>query len=89
MKTNAREMLAKLGSERAKNLGWRDMWAMVTRKSDDMNLKIPRKALAEEYSKSSEFHSWGAPVNLKVQVPLVSLQGMHCYLSTMLPLCAS
>lgn len=74
MKHNARETLGKMGSERAKNLGWRDMWAMVTRKGDSA-LKTPMKALAEQYSKSTEFHSWGAPVSLKVQVPLMSLQG--------------
>jgi len=74
MKHNAREALGKMGSERAKNLGWRDMWAMVTRKGDS-SLKIPIKALAEQYSKSTEFHSWGAPVSLKVQVPLTSLHG--------------
>ncbi|ODM98947.1 Protein O-linked-mannose beta-1,2-N-acetylglucosaminyltransferase 1 [Orchesella cincta] len=77
MKHNAREALAKMGSERAKNLGWRDMWAMVTRKGES-SLKIPIKALAEQYSKSTEFHSWGAPVSLKVQVPLTSLHESQC-----------
>jgi len=74
MKSNARESLATLGSTRAKNLGWRDMWAMVTTKWNSSHPKGV-KALAEEYSKSNEFHSWGAPISLKVQVPLSSLQG--------------
>lgn len=82
MKSNAREVLAGLGSERASNLGWRDMWAMVTRKGDSTNraTKTPFKAPAEVYSKSTEFHSWGAPVSLKVQVPLASLQGIFTFI---------
>jgi hypothetical protein len=76
MKNHARQMLSRLGSEKAKHLGWRDMWAMVTRKGDlNLNLRVPYKPIAEEYSKSSEFHSWGAPVSLTVQIPLLSLSG--------------
>lgn len=85
MKHNAREALTKMGSERAKNLGWRDMWAMVTRKGDPSLAKTPMKALAEQYSKSTEFHSWGAPVSLKVQVPLTSLHGKKYQTMLFLP----
>ena len=30
MQKRARETLEQLGSEKAKQIGWRDMWAMVT-----------------------------------------------------------
>ena len=76
MKSHARQILSRLGSVKAKELGWRDMWAMVTRKGDlNLKLKVPYKPIAESYSKSTEFHSWGTPVSLNVQIPLLSLAG--------------
>lgn len=74
MKSHCRKMLSRLGSEKAMHLGWRDMWAMVTRRGD-LNLKVPFKAYAEESSRSGEFHSWGTPVSIHVEIPLVSLEG--------------
>lgn len=70
MKQAARDLLRRLGSRKASHLGWRDMWAMVTQKGGKM--------LAENYSKSPEFNSWGAPVILKVDVPLVSPEESEC-----------
>ncbi len=67
MKHLARDLLQKLGSEKAKNLGWRDMWAMVTKKGD--------RSYGESFSKSSNFKSWGSAVLLKVDVPLVPIEG--------------
>ncbi len=66
MKSNAREVLGKLGSQKAKHLGWRDMWAMVTKKgetistSDHHNVGWKggnnKSSAVEEYSRSTEFH---------------------------------
>lgn len=67
MKRRAREVLKKLGSEKAEILGWRDMWAMVTKKGD--------KLYGESFSKSAGFNTWGSSVLLKVEVPLVSVEG--------------
>jgi beta-1,2-N-acetylglucosaminyltransferase len=78
MKSGARSLLARLGSSRAETIGWRDMWAMVTlkRRDGDGGKAVP--ALAEEYSRSSEFHSWGAPVSLRVSIPLASPTESTC-----------
>lgn len=70
MKPAARDLLKRLGSKRAAHLNWRDMWAMVTVKGG--------KLLGEVYSKSPEFNSWGAPVVLKVDLPLVPLEESEC-----------
>ena len=70
MKQAARDLLKRLGSKRVSHLGWRDMWAMVTVKGG--------KLLGEGYSKSPEFNSWGAPVVLKVELPLVPLEESEC-----------
>jgi len=77
MKSHCRKMLSRLGSEKASKLGWRDMWAMVTRKGD-LNLKVPFKAYAEEISKSNEFHSWGPPVSIHVDIPLITIAESQC-----------
>ena len=68
MKTAARTLLSKLGSQKAVNLGWRDMWAMVTQKGGKM--------FGEAYSKSPDFNKWGPPTWLRVDVPLTSVEGM-------------
>lgn len=67
MKRHAREILKKIGSEKAGVLGWRDMWAMVTKKGEKM--------YGESFSKSAGFNTWGSTVLLKVEVPLVSIEG--------------
>lgn len=78
MKANAREILSKFGSKKAKNLGWRDMWAMVAKKIDhDLKRKggVKEEEAVEDYSRSTEFHSWGAPVFIKAVIQLTSPQG--------------
>ncbi|CAB3383749.1 Hypothetical predicted protein [Cloeon dipterum] len=70
MKQPARDLLKRLGSRRSQAIGWRDMWAMVTKKGGKM--------LGESYSKSTEFNTWGAPVVLRVEVPLVPVEESEC-----------
>lgn len=68
MKQPARELLQRLGSRRAQLISWRDMWAMVTQKAMRM--------YGESFSKSSDFNTWGASVLLRIQVPLVPVEGL-------------
>lgn len=70
MKQPARDLLKRLGSRKSNVLGWRDMWAMVTQKGGKM--------FGESYSKSPEFNSWGAPLVLRVDVPLVAVADSEC-----------
>jgi beta-1,2-N-acetylglucosaminyltransferase len=70
MKPAAREVLKRLGSRRSQVIGWRDMWAMVAIKGGKM--------FGESYAKSTEFNTWGAPVILRVEVPLVPLEESEC-----------
>ncbi|XP_035219578.1 protein O-linked-mannose beta-1,2-N-acetylglucosaminyltransferase 1-like [Stegodyphus dumicola] len=70
MKQPARDLLKRLGSKKAHVIGWRDMWAMATQKGG--------KLYGENYSKSPEFNSWGAPVLLRVEVPLVPVEESEC-----------
>jgi len=72
MKQPARDLLKRLGSKRAQVIGWRDMWAMVTQKG--------AKMFGESYSKSTEFNTWGAPVVLRTEVPLVPVEGIYLYI---------
>lgn len=67
MKQPARDLLKRFGSKRAQVIGWRDMWAMVTQKG--------AKMFGESYSKSTDFNTWGAPVVLRTEVPLVRIEG--------------
>ena len=67
LKQPARDLLKRLGSKRAQVIGWRDMWAMVTQKG--------AKMFGESYSKSTDFSTWGAPVVLRTEVPLISTEG--------------
>ena len=68
MKQPARELLTRLGSKRAQIIGWRNMWAMVVQKGVKM--------FAESDSSSQEFNTWGAPVVLRAEVPLASVEGI-------------
>ena len=70
MKQSARDVLKRLGSKRFGQIGWRDMWAMATQKGGKM--------FGESYSKSPEFNSWGAPVVLRVEIPLSSVLSSEC-----------
>jgi hypothetical protein len=67
MKRMARDLLKRLGSEKADMLGWRDMWAMVAKKGE--------RSYGELFSKSLGFNSWGSAVQLKADVPLVPIDG--------------
>ncbi|XP_049805744.1 protein O-linked-mannose beta-1,2-N-acetylglucosaminyltransferase 1-like isoform X1 [Schistocerca nitens] len=71
MKQPARDLLRRLGSKRSQVIGWRDMWAMVTQKGSKM--------FGESYSKSTEFNTWGAPVMLHAEIPLVPAEDSECY----------
>ena len=68
MKVSGRDALRHLGSVHAHELGWRDMWAMVTVKGG--------RLFEEQMSRSNDFTSWGTPVTLSAEVPLVPLQGV-------------
>ncbi|KAF0295408.1 Protein O-linked-mannose beta-1,2-N-acetylglucosaminyltransferase 1 [Amphibalanus amphitrite] len=70
LKKPARALLARLGSQKADLLGWRDMWAMVAQKGG--------KLLAEGHSKSPGFNTWGSAVQLRTEVPLVPLEDTQC-----------
>lgn len=70
MKKPARELLKKLGSKHSFNLNWRDMWAMITIKTDATHRNV-KPYFAEAISRSPEFNSWAAPVLLSRQVPLL------------------
>ena len=69
MKKAARELLQTIGSVKAADLSWRDMWAMITIKDK------PTQLVGESYSKSPDVASWGAPVLLKAEIPFRSLSG--------------
>lgn len=79
MKSQARQLLKRMGSGRALDLGWRDTWCFVAQKIPprDLDLSVPAhlrplaRSLGESYSKSPGFDAWGAPVTLSVSVPLV------------------
>ncbi|XP_040578926.1 protein O-linked-mannose beta-1,2-N-acetylglucosaminyltransferase 1 [Lepeophtheirus salmonis] len=70
MKNPTREIFARLGSKRAYNMGWRDMWGFVAIKKG--------KVFGESYSKSPDFTAWGSPVLLRSEVPLVPLEEATC-----------
>jgi beta-1,2-N-acetylglucosaminyltransferase len=70
MKQSTRDVLKRLGSLRSQQIGWRDMWAMVGQKGG--------KLLAESYSRSPEFNSWGAPVVLRVDIGLSTAVDSEC-----------
>lgn len=81
----ARRLLQRLGSRHIMELQWRDMWALVVRKSSapetGARLGEPapsslahnqaRMNLAEGLSKSARFTEWAAPVVLETQVELL------------------
>ncbi|PVD23743.1 hypothetical protein C0Q70_17016 [Pomacea canaliculata] len=62
LKQGAREFLKNLGSEFIAKLGWRDMWAFVTKKGGNK--------IAEGHNKSSNLTSWGEKVVLETHIPL-------------------
>ncbi|XP_064626979.1 protein O-linked-mannose beta-1,2-N-acetylglucosaminyltransferase 1-like isoform X2 [Lineus longissimus] len=70
MKPPTRQALKNLGSDNIQTLKWRDMWAFVVKKGGTK--------IAEGTSKSAEFHSWGPPVRLRAEVPLVPIEESEC-----------
>ncbi|XP_023726677.1 protein O-linked-mannose beta-1,2-N-acetylglucosaminyltransferase 1-like [Cryptotermes secundus] len=70
MKQPIRDLLKRLGSKRAQIIGWRYMWAMLTQKG--------AKMFGESYSKSTEFNTWGAPVVLRTEIPLMPIEESGC-----------
>ncbi|XP_071522133.1 protein O-linked-mannose beta-1,2-N-acetylglucosaminyltransferase 1-like [Panulirus ornatus] len=70
MKAGGHEALRRLGSTHAHELGWRDMWALVAVKGG--------RVYAEQLSHSPDFNTWGAPVMLRAEVPLVPLEESEC-----------
>jgi beta-1,2-N-acetylglucosaminyltransferase len=63
-------MLGRLGSLCSTQLGWRDMWAMVTVKGG--------RVLGEEQHRSPDFGSWAVPVSLVTEVELTAAQDAEC-----------
>ena len=71
MKQPARDLLRRqLGSKRASQLSWRDMWGLVAVKKG--------RTHGESFSKSPEFNSWGSPVVLRAEVPLAASEEASC-----------
>jgi len=77
LKRPSRELLKKLGSQHSFSMNWRDMWAMVTIKTDSTHKNI-KPYFAEAISRSPEFSSWGAPVLISRQVPLLPDEENTC-----------
>lgn len=82
LKKAARDLLTRLGSRQAQQLGWRDMWAMVVQKRMDKSSPINSISftppLGEAYSKASDFNSWALPITLKTVVELHPEQEDNC-----------
>lgn len=78
LKKAARDLLTRMGSRRAEQLSWRDMWAMVVRKrlltsSGGTPSQTPSSSLlGESYTKASDFNSWASPAILNVEIELSS-----------------
>lgn len=58
-------------------MNWRDMWAMVTIKTDSTHKNI-KPYFAEAISRSPEFNSWGSSVLISRQVPLLPDEQTEC-----------
>nr|XP_027198225.1 protein O-linked-mannose beta-1,2-N-acetylglucosaminyltransferase 1-like [Dermatophagoides pteronyssinus] len=71
LKKTARDFLTRLGSKRAQDIGWRDMWTMVIQKrllTRQHSNTDP--LLGESYSKCIDFNSWAQPAILHVDLEL-------------------
>lgn len=73
LKPAGRRLLASLGAAMMDHVGWRDMWALVAVKGG-----APAR-LAEDFSLSPDFGSWGAPVELEAEVGLEADPGPPCW----------
>lgn len=70
LKQPAKDILMLLGSDKIANLGWRDMWAMITIKGGHK--------IAESLSKSPDLASWGSPLTIKADIQLAAVQESQC-----------
>ncbi|KAK7101018.1 protein O-linked-mannose beta-1,2-N-acetylglucosaminyltransferase 1-like [Littorina saxatilis] len=70
LKQAARGFLKKLGSEEIDKLGWRDTWALVTKKGGSK--------IAEGHSKAPNLSTWGEKVALEAQIPLSDRSEAEC-----------
>jgi len=76
LKKPARDILQEqFGCKDCVNLGWRDMWALVTVKS---SIYSSKSRISESISKSPSLSEWGEPVILKVALPLVNQSVAEC-----------
>lgn len=81
----ARHLLSKLGSRHIMKLAWRDMWAIVVRKSTllETNSRLGQQSTSqlqpidEALSKSSKFSDWGPPVVLDTFVDLLDASSVR------------
>lgn len=69
----ARDLLRRLGSRKADEISWRDMWAFIAVKGSG-----PGAQWGEKVSKSPNFSSWGKVVRLKADVPLSPVEEAFC-----------
>lgn len=79
LKKAARDLLSRLGSARAQQLNWRDMWTLVVHKR--LLAKpgaLPSPLIGEAYSKSPNFDSWATPAILRVEVELSPERDDYC-----------
>lgn len=88
LKKTARDLLTRMGSRQAQQLGWRDMWAMavkkrLTTKSSVFNNDQNDRLYGETYSKSDDFNSWASPAILHVEIELLSESLDQCQWTTL------
>ena len=70
LRSAAREMLGRLGSQHAGQMGWRDMWALVAVKGGAV--------LTEGYHASPSFSDWAPALSVSAQVELEGGGGLQC-----------
>lgn len=89
LKKAARDLLTRMGSHRAQQLGWRDMWAMVVQKRlftkwhSLAASSTSSTLLGENYSKSGDFNSWASPAILRVEIDLLPESEERCQWSSL------
>ena len=71
LRSQGRESLARLGSQWAGKIGWRDMWAMVT-------IKGEAEAVSEGYKPSPSFSDWAPALLLTAELGLEPGQSLQC-----------
>ena len=73
LRSAAREALTRLGSQHAAQMGWRDMWALVTVKTGG-----PGGAVSEGYKASPGFTDWAPGLSLTADVRLEVGTAQQC-----------